>query len=259
MAPPDPATANNQRRYSYAVQVSDVVNVTGPLAANMSWDGWWRLAYDRADRLIQKQANILLERGNVTMAEARDLVEVQRNGMVIEYRKPLSPFGKFYSETLKPASSLPTLENMLERKGSVEAVLTSVGKTRTAVNRIAFIGRSVGTEGFVVEIVCVIVVIEEAPADQKGLVAAEQIGGSVGGLAAGTGGYWAGGLAGAAWAGTWVSPTLAIPVIGEITEGGAIVIGGIAGALFFGWAGHKAGTAAGHYLWTMLPVTWTRK
>jgi len=45
-------------------------------------------------------------------------------------------------------------------------------------------------------------------------------------------------------------------VVGEITEGGAIVIGGIAGALFFGWLGHKAGQAAGTALWRMAPVEW---
>ena len=257
MAPPDQKTA--PPRYSYAYRASDIVEVTGPLAANMSWDGWWRLMYDRSDKLIQKQANALLARGNVTEAEARDLVEVQRNGMVIEYRKPLTPFGKFYSETLKPASSLPTLETMIERKGTIEAVLRSVGKTRTSVNRFAFIGRTLGTAGFVVEIVSIAVVIELAPADQKGQVASEQIGGAVGGLAAGTGGYWAGGLAGAAWAGTWTAPTLAIPVVGEITEGGAIIIGGIAGALFFGWAGEKGGAAAGSLLWTSLPIEWTTK
>jgi hypothetical protein len=38
----------------------------------------------------------------VTADEARELIEVQRNRLVIEMRKPLTPFGRFYSEVLKP-------------------------------------------------------------------------------------------------------------------------------------------------------------
>lgn len=248
-----------QIRYSYAVKAADTLGVTGPLAGNMSWDGWWRLVYDRTNRIIQDQANDLLRRGNVTVEEARDLVEVQRNGLLLEMRKPLTPFGKFYSEALKPASSLPGLDSLVARKGTVEAVLVSVGKTRAVTNRIAFIGRTAGTAGVVLDIVAVAVVIEQAPEDVRRRVATEEIGGAAVGLAAGTGGYWAGGLAGAAWAATWASPSLLVPVIGEITEGGAILIGGIAGALFFGWLGNRAGKAAGHLMWRLLPIEWKAK
>ena len=48
----------------------------------------------------------------------------------------MTPFGKLYSEVLKPANALPTLESLVERKGSVEAVLVSVGKTRAVTNRL---------------------------------------------------------------------------------------------------------------------------
>ena len=251
-------TVQPNARYSYAVKVSDSVNITGPLSGNMAWDGWWRLVYDRANAVIQRQANELLRRGNVTMEEARNLVEVQRNGLVMEMREPLTPFGKLYSETLKPARSLPTLGGLIERKGSVEAVLVSVGRTRAVTNRIAFIGRTAGTAGVVIEIVAVAVVIEQAPASQRGKVAAVEISGVAVGAAGGTLGYWGGGVAGAAWAGTWAAPTLVIPVVGEITEGAAIVIGGVAGALFFGWAGHEVGKAGGERVWQLLPIRWTR-
>lgn len=246
-------------RFSFAAKASDVINIPGPLAANMSWDGWCRLVYDRLNNGIQQQANTLLRRGNITFAEMHDLVEVQRNGLVVAMRKPLTPFGKLYSEALKPAASLPTAKRMLANKGSIEAVLVSVGKTRAVVNRIAFVGRAAGTAGFVLEIVMVAVVIEQAPPSERGRVATEEISGATGGLAGGTGGYLAGGLAGAAWAGTWAAPTLVIPVVGEITEGGAILIGGIAGALFGGWLGHSGGKAIGHKAWTMLPVSWTHR
>ena len=66
----DPA----QVRVSYAAKASDALALPGPLAGD-----------------IQEQANELLRRGNVTAEEARDLVEVRRNGLVVEMRKPLPP------------------------------------------------------------------------------------------------------------------------------------------------------------------------
>ena len=66
---------------------------------------------------------------------------------MIELRKPLTPFGQLYSEILKPAKSLPTLEELIQRKGSVELVLESAGKTRATVNRISFIAKRAGTVG----------------------------------------------------------------------------------------------------------------
>ncbi|MFC5473326.1 hypothetical protein [Paraherbaspirillum soli] len=250
--------ADEKARYSYAVKASETVNIAFPVAANIAWDGYWRAAYEKANAVIQKQANEFVRRGNITLEEARNLVEVQRNGLVIEMRKPLSPFGRFYSETLKPSNRLPTLESLLAKKGSIQAVLVSTGKTRAVTNRIAFISRTAGSAGIVLEIVAIAVVIEQTPEKQKAQVTAEQISGAVGGLSGGTYGMWRGAVAGAAWAGTWASPTLAIPVIGEITEGSAIILGGIIGGLFFSWLGHEAGHTAAHHVWKLLPIQWTQ-
>jgi hypothetical protein len=57
-------------------------------------------------------------------------------------------------------------------------------------------------------------------------------------------------------AGTWASPTLLVPVIGEITEGGAVIGGGIVGGLLGGWVGGKAGKSAGHELWRLIRFDW---
>jgi hypothetical protein len=247
-------------RYSYAVKASEVIDIQFPVAATFAWDGFWRAAYQKADLVIQRQANELLARGNITMEEARQLVEVERNGLVLQMREPLSPFGKFYSEALKPATDLPTLEALLAKKGSLEAVLASVGKSRAVTNRIAFIGRSAGAAGVVLEIVSISVAIEKAPPGHRGEVATEEITGAALDLGVGSAGMWTGAAAGAAWAGTWASPTLLIPVVGEITEGTAIVLGGIAGGLFFCWAEHDAIKATAHAVtqavWRLLPIEW---
>jgi hypothetical protein len=245
-----------ESRYSYAAKASELVNIQFPVSANMAWDGRARHIYDKANSVIQQQANRLVQRGNITYEEARQLVEVQRNGLVIEMRKRLSPFGRFYSEALKPSKELPTLDGLLSRKSSVEAVLLSVGKTRSVVNRIAFIGRTAGAAGIVIEIVAVGVVIERAPQAQKARVATEEIGGAVGGLAVGTGGMWAGAAAGAAWAGTWTAPTLMIPIVGEVTEGGAIIVGGIVGGMLASWYGHRIGNEAAERAWHLASIQW---
>jgi hypothetical protein len=251
-----------QTRYSYAAAAKEAIDIQFPVATTLAWDSFWRLAYQKANLVIQEQANALVARGNITMEEARDLVEVQRNGLVVQMREPLSPFGKFYSETLKPAANLPTLEGQLAQKGSLEAVLTSVGKSRAVVDRLGFYCRRAGVAGFALEIVAIAVAVEKAPPGHKGEVATEEITGAVLDTGFETMGMWSGAAAGAAWAGTWASPTLLIPGFGELTEGGAILIGGIAGGFYFGWLAHDADRQIAHVatqnLWRLLPIEWTQ-
>ncbi len=199
---------------------------------------------------------MLLARGNVTMDEARQLVEVERNGLVIAMRDPLTPFGKFYSELLKPVRDLPTLDRLIVEKGSIEAVLQSVGKSRVAVNRIAFIARRAGPAAITVDIVLTVVIVDLAPPAERGKVLAQQVGGVAESLA----GARYGGFAGA-WAGTAAftlagSPTLMIPVVGEITEAGAAVAGGVIGFFFGGASGWKLGQTGGGLVWQLPPISW---
>lgn len=226
-------------QYSYVVKT--VVQVSMPVGAQMGWDSYVRLLYDQASQAVQRQADALLVRGNITFAEAKALVESQRNSLVLEFRKPLTPFGKLYSEILKPSNDLPTLERLVAEKGSIEAVLQSVGKTRVVVDRIAVVSRVAGPALVVLSLTFSAIAIQEAPEGQKGRVAATEVGGTIGGVGLGVAGYWAGCVAGASFA----SPSLVIPGWGEVGTGGACLIGGIAGGLGFGLAGDKAGRAAG--------------
>jgi hypothetical protein len=252
-------------RYSYLVQSRETINIQFPVATLVTWDAFWRAAYQKADVVIQNNANALLARGNITMEEARQLVD-GRNNLALEMREPLSPFGKFYSETLKPAASLPTLESLLEEKFTIEAVLTSVGKSRAVVNKLAFIGRVGGPAGIVLQVVSIFVVVEKAPPGHKAEVATEEFTGAVMGVGVGTVGMWGGGvvagaaLAGATWAAAVVSPSLAIPLLGEAVEGGAILIGGIAGGLWACWNERDdikyAAHASTQAIWRHLPIEW---
>jgi hypothetical protein len=258
--------SDTNTRYSYAVTTKESIELQFPVATTMGWDSFKRLVYQKNDKVIQADANKLLARGNVTMEEARELVEVKRNGLVLSMREELSPFGKFYSETLKPASSLPTLEQLIAKKGSIEAVLVSVGKSRASVDKLSYYCRRAGVAGLVLEIVSVSVVVAETPYGHKTERFVEEGIGLGVDMGVGSVGMWGGGMAGAAWAGTWASPTLLIPVVGEVTEGGAIIVGGIAGAILAGWTEHRIGAiqsaehaaaqVATEAIWRLLPIQW---
>jgi hypothetical protein len=210
-----PADQNPLIQYSYAIQAKDTLDVSLGSIADFTWNSFYRAIYEKSAAGIQRQANMLLARGNVTREEARFLVEVQRNGLVKEMRDPLTPFGRYYSEFLKPIKDLPNLDRLLAEKGTIEAVLRSVGKSRIAVNKIAFIARRAGPAAIAIDIVLTIVIVDLTPSGQRGKETAQQVGGLAGMAVASR--Y--GGLAGA-WAGSQVflllgSPTLAIPVVGD--------------------------------------------
>jgi len=118
----------DQDEYLYSPAVSQGGATTFGVASNVTWDSFVRQSYQEATTILQRQADVLVKRGNVTVSEARVLVESQRNALVVAMRQRLSRFGRLYSEILKPTEKLPTLEQLIAKKGSVEAVLTSVGK-----------------------------------------------------------------------------------------------------------------------------------
>lgn len=163
-AAPSPALASVAGAYfTQAVAIEEKLTLSLGALSNLGWDGYQRLIYERAAAGIARQAQEFLARGYVTTAELKDLVEVQRNELVVSMRKRLTPFGRFYSEKLKSAKSLPTVDSLLARKGSPMAVLASVGKTRAVTNRIAVFGRYARPAGVVLDIVVVGVVIQQAP------------------------------------------------------------------------------------------------
>lgn len=242
--------------YSYVTQAHEVTEVPFPVAVTFTWDSFWRAAYMKANAALQRQADLLIARGAITVEEAKQLVEVQRNSLVQEFRKPLTPFGRLYSEILKPTKDLPTLEKLLQRKGSLEAVLRSVGGTRQAVNRLTVVSRVAGPAAIVIEIAVSVVVVKLAPENERELVGSRQIGGAVGSIGGGLGGAWAGcaGLAALA------SPSLVVPVVGEVSTGTACFVGGVLGGLGVGaigrWGGERIGEAV---YWRLVAWDWLDK
>lgn len=82
---------------------------------------------------VQEQADRLLLRGNITAHEAAALVDA-RNKLLLNMRRQLSPFGQLYSELLKPRATLKDFDRFLRQKGTIEAVINLVGKTRQVVS-----------------------------------------------------------------------------------------------------------------------------
>jgi hypothetical protein len=218
----------------------ETVQISSDMVAPMAWDAYWRLAYERADNVLQAQANELLKRGNITRAEFDEMVKA-RNTLVEEFRKPLSPFGKQYSEILKPSSKLPQPADLMSKKGSIEAVLESVGKSRASVNRLSMVFRMTGPALLVLDMTITTVVVMKAPMEQRGRVAAREYTGLGFGVVGGAGGAWAGCVSAAALR----SPSLALPVVGEVTEATLCLVGGILGGLGVGWGAREVGKASG--------------
>jgi hypothetical protein len=251
VAPPPASTSE----YLYSRAIRETVELSFPIAPHNTWDAFVRLSYEMQNRVIQAQADALLHRGNVTVGEAHDLVESQRNRLLIETRNRLSPPGRLYSELLKSSRDLPTLERLVKEKGSIEAVLRSVGKARQVVNRFAMVWRVAGPALIVIDISLTAVVIVEAPSQDRSRVAARETGGLLGAAAGGTAGAWAGCLSLA----LITSPSLAVPVVGEVTEGAACLVGGIMGSVGVGWLGRTAGRASGEAIYEFVTdFQWTR-
>lgn len=231
----------SQFLYSPAVRVTE--GATFGLGSNLTWDAYQRRLYNQQNAIFTRQANELLRRGLITAEQTRVLVE-QRNALVRDARRPLSPLGRLYSEILKPSHDLPSYERLLRGRGSNEAILRSVGTTRAVVNRLSVSMGYVGRGAVVLNLVLSAVVIARASPEDRARVASRQGGALAGGAAGG----WAGAWAGCAGAALIASPSLVVPVVGEIGTGGACLIGGIAGGLGGGalgaWFGDQAGAAA---------------
>jgi hypothetical protein len=231
----------DQEEYLYSPVVSQTTAATFAVGSNLTWDSFWRLVYEKATAAIQRQANEMLKRKTITADEVRKLVESQRNELVVQLRQRLSPFGRRYSEILKPVDKLPTLEKLLANKGSLRAVLTSVGKSRASVNNIAFASRLLGPATIVIQITVSGMVISAASPEDRARVTSREVGGAGGAALAGWGGAWAG----CATLSGLASPSLVVPIVGEVTMGGACLIGGIAGGFGAGWIGYILGQWAG--------------
>jgi hypothetical protein len=240
--------------YNYSPVVTATSSGAFGIGSDLSWIGYQREIYKQINAALTKQADILRQRGNITAAEAKALVE-QRNAIVLETRSKLSPFGRLFSEIEKPAASLRNFEQLLAEKGSIEAVVQSVGKTRAAVNRLSVVLKAAGDGAVVIEVVVSVVIIAIAPPEQRARVASGQTGRVVG--SAGFG--WAGAWAGCATAAALASPTLVIPIAGEGADGTACIVGGILGGFGLGILGGSVGERAGSELYDYVTtVRWTK-
>ncbi|WP_420382737.1 hypothetical protein [Novosphingobium sp.] len=244
----------DDRQFLYSPAMQTVSSATIGVGTNLDWDAYQRAIYQTSNSVFTKQAKQLLQRGNISEPEARALID-QRNALVRDARKPLSPMGKLYSEIKKPIDELPDYEALIARKGSNEAILRSVGKTNEIVDRLTVNMRMAGRGMIVLSLVLTVVVIVEAPPEQRARVASREGGALAGGSVGGWGGAWAG----CATAAVIASPSLVLPIAGEVTEAGACFVGGIGGGLGLGaigaWAGSQGGEALYDYVTT---IRWRR-
>lgn len=253
-----PQSLAPEQLQSVEVVKSATSAVSGPVAM-MTWDSFVRAyVYDPAARVISEQGEEFVRNGTMSHREAASWVNAQRNALLLHVRDNLNtPLGRAFAEFQKPRSALPTLETALEGKrlrspGASEtqlltAVIQGGGRTRASTNRLAMTFRFAGPALIGVDIVLSGYIIAQAAPEDRGRVAAGQVGGIVGGGAGG----WAGaklGCAGGAAVGVWFKLVGAVP---------GCAIGGIGGALGLGYAGSRLGNAAGEHLWDVADA-WVR-
>jgi hypothetical protein len=250
---PRSSSSANEFVYSPAVTVS--VNASFGIGTNLSWDAYARHLYQQADAALQRQANLLLASGRLTEADVRAL-SAQRDLIRTNIRNQLSPFGRLYSEILAPAARNPSFEERLLEKGSLEALVKSVGKSRAVVNKLVTRMRWAGRATIVVQVVFSAVLIAEAAPEERARVASRQ-GGAIGG---GVVGGWAGAWAGCAGGALLASPSLVIPFVGEVSTGGACLVGGLVGGLGLGAVGASLGERAGGAIYDYVTtINWSRR
>ena len=110
------------------------------------------------------------------------------------------------------------------------------------------VSRVLGPASIVLEVSLTAVVIQQADPAERDRVTARELGGLAGSVGGGLGGMWAG----CASAALLVSPSLTLPVVGEVTTGGACLVGGLLGGLGRGWLGRSAGEGAGAALYDIV-------
>lgn len=229
------------------------------IGSNFSWDSYQRKMYMAINTINQKQVNDfvkhmeLKEKEGFTNPKILEIIDKeinnftrsqidQRNIAVIETRAKTSPFAQLYAEWEKPVSTLKTYDELLTIKGFDKLILKSVGKTRTSVNELSINMTRIGIASIVVSLIISGYLIYTADPRERYRVIAQQLGVAV----VGAGIAWLGAGEGCALFMTAASPTLTIPFIGEISEGGACLLGAAYGAYVGGAVGAYAGQDLGN-------------
>lgn len=197
--------------------------------AQLTYDAFVRkYIYEPQAEAISIQGEQLAKSGWLTTKQAAELVTVQRNKLLLSVRDEVnSPLGARLSEYWKPRDRLPTLSDLVAEKAArmpeatseeiYMAIIKSGARTRGSVNKLAFGLRWTGPVLVGVSIVAAGYLIYEAPPQERGRVAAEQVGQIGGGLAFGEAGCEAG-----AAVGVWFEGVGAVPgcILGAILSGG---------------------------------------
>lgn len=258
VSPADGLAGPGARGTSPDLRVEAAQSVVLNAGAELTWNGYVRAMYEAQAAALSRQAEEMVRSGVMLRQEAAEWVTVQRNALVIATRDGKNTrLGKAVSELLKPREKLPSLDQLVAKKLAAnpgqsvdevyEAIIQGAGRTRASVNRVSFIVRRAGPAMIVIDVAFSAYLVYTAPPEQRGRVAARQVGQTAGGLSAG-------------WAGARVGCGIGAAATVETGPGaaaGCLVVGAIFG-LGFGVAGAHYGGQAGErvYEWVEAKVEW---
>lgn len=212
-------------RAAIEVEISQTGNI-----AQLTYDAFIReYVYEPAARAISAQGEQLYKSGWLTSKQAAEWVAAQRNKLLLSIRDERnSPLGARLSEYLKPRDKLPQVSDLAAKYSSAapeasseevfEAIIKSGARTRGSVNRLAVGLRWAGPVLVGVSFIAAGYLVYEAPPQERGRVAAQQVGEIGGGWAFGEAGCEAG-----AAIGVWFEGVGAVPgcILGAIVAGAA--------------------------------------
>lgn len=140
-----------QREPAVSLALQDTVQVTASTVHPMRWDAFWRLAFERADRVLRSHARQLLQQHDMTAVEHQTLGNAWAR-VRQESRSPSSKLGQAYSRILKHDARASVSSGLSGTENKVDAVVESVGQSGTFQHRLAMSFRRAGSAFIVLEI-----------------------------------------------------------------------------------------------------------
>jgi RHS repeat-associated protein len=219
--PPVDDPDRRDRQKQRQIETELVFDVAVVFMAGATWDDVTRAFYNRAEAKLKASCNKFVANGVLTELEAAAMYTKQRNMLVEQFRSRSTPVGKYIAEAIKPKSTFPSLQTLLDRGKTPAKILADARTNKVVTTTVGKFARASQACGGIALVFSLYDITTSEPA-----VRPRKIAGHIGGFAGGVGGAWAIGEFGG-WAGT----ALAGPPGGAVGATGGAIIGGIGGAI----------------------------
>lgn len=249
--PLNPSRATADQSETVTASASSAVSIVDQL----SYDAFVRrYVYEPGAAALTEAGGKFVRSGVMSSKEAASWVNHERNALLEDVRENRnSPLGREISEYLKPRSDFPEVPELFKKYAEKNpaaseeqiyfAIIKSGARTRASVNRWAVTLRWGGPVLTAVSVSFAVYIVAAAPREQRGRVAAGEVGALLGGLGAGWVGGWVGAKVGCEAGGSlgvWFEGVGVIP---------GCLVGAFVGSFGAAYAGAEGGRALAEVSW----------